>query len=118
MEQKDIGLYKKLVLLARKQLASIEERLSKSNAGWWNEFIFKFRHVRVKNILINILNRRESKVGSSAILELITDLKGIETDEGYWKDAAKKETDYIRFILHGIKSAPEDNKDEEQQDEK
>ena len=108
METKDIRLYRKLILLARKQLASIDERLSNPESGRWNEFVFKLRHSRIKNILIDILRRRVERSGDEAVLELINDLKDIEVDEIDWQDAAKEETDYVRFVLHGIRAAPED----------
>ena len=108
MEIKDIYLYRKLILLARKQLASINERLSNPESGKWNEFVFKLRHSRIKNILIDILGRREEKAGDGAVLELINDLKDIEVDEIDWQDAAKEETDYLRFVLHGIRAVSED----------
>jgi len=109
LEQRDINLYKKLILLAKKQLTSIDERLSSSKPKKWNEFIFKIRHARIKKILIDILKRREKIIGKDAVLRIIDDLKSIEEDKNDRQYSAKKETDYIRFILHGIKAAPEDN---------
>ena len=113
MDKKDVHLFKKLVLLARKQLASIDERLTNPNAGKWNEFIFKLRHARIKNIFIDILGRREALVGDGAIFELINELKEIGENGKDWQDAEEKETDYLRFVLHGIKAAPADDAEEE-----
>ena len=97
--------YKKMAALARSQLASIDARLS-SQGGWWNEYLFKFRHARLKKMLRDTLRHKESRTGKHAILELIEELKGIGEDEDGWGDVKKEETDYIRFVLHGIKQSP------------
>ena len=118
MEKKDVHLFRKLVLLARKQLASIDERLSNKNAGKWNEFVFKLRHARIKNIFIDILGRREVSVGDGAILELINELKEIGENGKDWRNAVEKETDYLRFVLHGIRAAPNDDAAEDEDNTK
>ncbi len=97
--------YKRMAVLARKQLASIGARLS-SQGGWWNEYLFKYRHVRLKKMLRDTLRHKESRTGNRAILELIEELKIIGEDEDGWSDVKKEETDYIRFVLHGIKQSP------------
>ncbi len=102
---KDVRRYRKMAALARKQLASIDIRLS-TGGGRWNEFLFKIRHARLKRMLSDMLLSKESLHGNDAILELIEDLKGIGEDESEWSEVSKEETDYIRFVLHGIKQSP------------
>ena len=107
MEKRDIRLYKKLTVLAEKQLAAIDRRLSRKDVSRWSESVFKLRHARIKNILANILERREKKSGRGAVIELINDLKYIGESREEWPNAGTKETDYLRFILHGIRAVPE-----------
>lgn len=109
MDRKEVYLYRKLILLSRKQLASIDERLSSNGSVKWNELLFKFRHARIKKILTGMLSRREAAAGEEAVLELIEDFKSIAANGEEWQDAEEKETDYLRFILHGIKAAPVDD---------
>ncbi len=108
MDKKDVRLFNKLIMLAGKQLASIDERLSTPGYGRWNEILFKIRHAKIRKILSDILARRERDEGGGAILSLINDLTCIGEGRNGWQKTAKKESDYLRFVLHGIKSAPEE----------
>ncbi len=97
--------YRKMAVLARKQLAAIDTRLA-AEGGKWHEFLFKIRHARLKGMLTRALHEKESRLGEEAILELIEELKEIGENEERWGDVSKEETDYIRFVLHGIKQSP------------
>ena len=111
MQQREIGHFRKLVVLARGQLASIERRLSGSGGGRWSEYLFRSRHVRIKRILGAILHRREAAVGEGAVMELIEDLKSMgASDDGEWSDVTKEESDYLRFVLHGIRASVSEEK--------
>ena len=107
MDQKDLHLYKSLVSLGKKQLASIERRISHRKPAKWDEFFFKLRHAKIKKILLNILTRREASEGERAVLGMIEDFKAIAADNEKWRDAEERVTDYLRFVLHGVRSAPE-----------
>lgn len=107
MDKKDARLLNKLTVLAGKQLASIDERLSNPGYVRWNEILFKIRHAKIRKILSDILARREQEEGGDAILGLINDLTCFGEGGNGWQKTAKKESDYLRFVLHGIKSAPE-----------
>ncbi len=109
MDRKDARLYRKLISLSKIQLASIDKHMSSQEPAKWSKLLFRFRHARIKKNLISILGRREAVVGEDAVLELIEDLTSIAADGEGWQDARDKETDYLRFILHGIRSAPTDD---------
>jgi len=103
--KKDVDRYRKMAALARAQLASIDLRLA-AGSGKWNECLFRIRHARLKRMLSNILREKEAVAGEDAVLELIDDLRTIGEDEENWSDVSKEETDYIRFVLHGIRQSP------------
>ncbi len=108
MDRRDAHLYRKLATLARKQLESIDRRISsKGPPASLDKLLFRYRHERIRNILSGMLTRREARLGEVAVLELIEEFKHIAADEGEWSDVDEKETDYLRFILHGIRSAPQ-----------
>ncbi len=99
----DARLYRRLVVLSRKQLAAIDDRLS-SETGKWQAYRFKSRNGRMQRTLLAILGRKQARIGEGALGEVIADLKTIETDEKDWQDAAKKELDYVLIVLHGLSS--------------
>ncbi len=105
MLKRDVRRYRKMAALARSQLASIDVRLE-AGGGRWNEYLFKLRHAKLKKMLSDLLRSKEAVAGDNAILELIEDLKRIGEDEKKWGDISKEETDYIRFVLHGIRQSP------------
>lgn len=117
MLDKEIRCYRKMAYLARKQLSSIDTSLSSGGRGRLEEYLFKIRHARLKRLLIDVLREKTTRVGEKAILELIEDLKGIGENGEQWCDVTSEETDYIRFVLHGIKQSPPAEKDSKCRDE-
>ena len=107
LHQKDIPSYWKLVALSREQLAAISERLS-NKSGRLDAYKFRYRNLRIKKIILKVLNRKQSRVGEQALAELMDDFRIIESDETDWQDARKEELDYIRMMVHGLRDVTED----------
>ena len=100
---KDIRIYKNIIILARLQLTSIQKRLS-SNAGKLDNWLFIFRNFRIKKNILKILKMKESRVGERALAEMMDDYRAIESA---WQGVEKEELDYIRLIVHGLRDVTE-----------
>jgi len=107
LHQKDIPSYWKLVALSRDQLAAISERLS-NKSGRLDAYKFRYRNLRIKKIILKVLNRKQARVGEQALAELMDDFRIIESDVADWQDAKKEELDYIRMMVHGLRDVTED----------
>ena len=102
----DICLYRKLIVLSKKQLATIKARLSGST-GKWESFWFRDRNRRIKKVILSILDRKQVRVGEDALREMMDDLKRIETEQKHWPDVGKDELDYVQIMLHGLRDMSE-----------
>lgn len=103
INQKDILYYRKLVVMAREQLASIQLRISGVD-GKWDRWKFIFRNLRIKRTILKILKIKEARIGEEALAEMMDDYRSIEAS---WQDIEKDELDYIRMIVHGLRDVRE-----------
>ena len=107
LHQKDIPSYWKLIALSREQLAAISKRLT-NKSGRLHAYKFRYRNLRIKRIILKVLDRKQARVGEQALAELMDDFRMIESDEADWQDAKKEELDYIRMMVHGLRDVTED----------
>ena len=103
INKKDSLQYRKLISMAREQLASIQRRLS-DGVGKWDTWKFLFRNILIKKTILKILKRKEARIGDGAIYEMMDDYRSIES---VWDDVKKDELDYIRMMVHGLRDVTE-----------
>lgn len=101
---KDIRKYRKLIMLARGQLASIQRRLA-SDPGKLDKWKFLFRNLKLKKTILKILKAKESRIGEQGLAEMMDDYRAIEAS---WQDVEKDELDYIRMMVHGLRDVREE----------
>ena len=106
IHHRDTQSYKKLIELARLQLASIQKRLS-SESGRLDKWLFLFRNIKIKKSILKILKMKEVRIGeeAQALSEMMDDYRTIEAA---WQDVEKDELDYIRLMVHGLRDVRED----------
>jgi len=108
IHHKDVRNYRKLIILARGQLASIQRRLV-DNSGKLDKWLFMYRNLKLKKSILKILKMKESRIGEgNALAEMMDDYRAIEAS---WDDVEKDELDYIRMIVHGLRDVREDKEE-------
>ncbi len=109
IQLKDVRNYRKLIMLARRQLASIKKRLEEAS-GRLDKWLFLFRNLKLKKTILKILKAKEERIGEAALAEMMDDYRTIEAS---WQDVEKDELDYIRMMVHGLRDVREEQEEQE-----
>jgi len=104
IHHKDVKIYRKLIGLAKAQLASIQKRLA-AESGRLDKWLFLLRNIKIKKSILKILQMKESRIGEEeSLAEMMDDYRTLEVS---WQDVKKEELDYIRLIVHGLRDVTE-----------